>query len=495
MRPVPSLLLLVALSIPARAQCPQVQKIFPANGDDAFGTAAALDGDLAVIASGDIPFGFPDSSVHLFRYDPGVRLWLEAGELFPGDGGYSYTYFGSALALAGDWLFVGHREHPENDHAGVTWVYRQDAGSGQWLQAQKLTMTDGGRYAEFGCAAALDGTRAVIGARLRDDPVHGDAAGGAYVYHYDVAAASWILEATLVDGFAGEGAGSSVALSGDAIAVGAPGGTHSIQGVVYLYRRAGSSFDLEQRLVPLDGGGYDQFGTSVAMVGDRLLVGSPYHRIGSSYGAAYLYAYDASAKTWQLETKLAASDTTGLFGTSVAMSSEQIVVGAAATDDTGAAYVFRELAGAWWQDEKLVAADAKPGDDLGTRVALGGDRLLATAPGDDNVNGYDAGAGYLFSAAELFLSAPERVLAGQPITLATLCGSPGAPVLLAAVGFNGSGVFLPVVIGAFAADHTLTVTGLAPPDLTGDNVTFQSFKLGLGQGRVVSSAPVLVKFR
>lgn len=94
------------------------------------------------------------------------------------------------------------------------------------------------------------------------------------------------------------------------------------------------------------------------------------------------------------------------FGTSVAISGDFAVVGApfddtAAGADAGAAYVFRRSGTNWAQEAMLTGADTASGDQFGTSVDIFssgiGTHLVVGAPFDDNTNGTDAGAAYVFT--------------------------------------------------------------------------------------------------
>ena len=77
-----------------------------------------------------------------------------------------------------------------------------------------------------------------------------------------------------------------------------------------------------------------------------------------------------------------------LFGTSVAISGETVVVGAwnddgAASANQGSAYVFVSSGLAWIQQAKLEASDAAAGDIFGGSVAISGETIVVGASFDD----------------------------------------------------------------------------------------------------------------
>ena len=161
--------------------------------------------------------------------------------------------------------------------------------------------------------------------------------------------------------------GYSVALSGDTVVVGAmfhDGAAAVDQGSAYVFVRSAGVWTLQQKLVAADAASRDQFGTSVAISGDTVVVGARFdlgaHIIG--HGSAYVFV--RSGGVWSQQQKLLPADAVSGdgFGYSVAISGETIVVsapfGGTAVIREGAAYVFVRSAGVWSQQQKLLAADA-----------------------------------------------------------------------------------------------------------------------------------------
>ena len=205
--------------------------------------------------------------------------------------------------------------------------------------------------------------------------------------------------------------GLSVALSGDYALVGAPGvdegGTNS--GAAYLFLQSQGGLDgwgQIKKLIASDAEADDVFGVSVAISGDYALVGAEGEDgAGSERGAAYLfYRNQGGADNWGEVKKLVASDTGNedMFGYSVAIDGDYLVVGADGEDGAGttrgAAYLFYRDQGSadnWGQLFKLTADDAADNNRFGYRVDIKGDFVLVGSP-------YSAGAGTNRGAAYLF---------------------------------------------------------------------------------------------
>ena len=164
---------------------------------------------------------------------------------------------------------------------------------------------------------------------------------------------------------------ASVALDGDTLAVGAPiessrgtgvnsdtqsSNSEERSGAVYVFARGGDTWRQQAYVKASNTGAEDLFGISVALHGDRLVVG-------------------ASGE---------ASNGTGVDGDQ----SDNSSMGA------GAAYMFTRSAGTWRQQIYLKALNAGGRDRFGSHVALDGDTLVAGAPGEQsNATGVNSGNG------------------------------------------------------------------------------------------------------
>lgn len=209
----------------------------------------------------------------------------------------------------------------------------------------------------------------------------------------------------------GDAFGYDVDVDGDRAVVSTPiidlgAGVES--GAAFIYERdmAGDW----QFVVPLtasDGAAFDQFGTSVSLFGDRIVVGAPgvVHG-GPTTGAAYVYDRDTSGNWVEaprlIGTGLAGS---GSFGWDVELDGNRLVVGApsavnpAAGGPTGAAYVFEYDFGlsAFSQVQEMFAADAQLDDGFGFAVDIDGEVVVVGAYLDDHPGGgTDAGSIYVF---------------------------------------------------------------------------------------------------
>jgi len=223
--------------------------------------------------------------------------------------------------------------------------------SGQQFETDKLLSADGEAYDNFGISLSLSGDRALVGASNDDDK--GFSSGSAYLFHYDSASGTWIEEAKLLasDGAGEHFFGCSVALSGDRALIGAYGdddhGWRSGSVYVFGYDDAHDIWREEAKLTASDGTLGDHFGRSISLFGERVLIGADYDNDnGNNSGSAYVFHYDSLSGLWIEEAKLLPSDgtSTDFFGCSVSLSGTRALIGAWQQEHhghcPGAAYLF-----------------------------------------------------------------------------------------------------------------------------------------------------------
>ncbi|MBO0858943.1 MAG: PxKF domain-containing protein [Chloracidobacterium sp.] len=252
----------------------------------------------------------------------------------------------------------------------------------------------------FGFSVAISGETVVVGS-----PFENGAQGSAYVFSHNDGV--WSMQQRLFVSEPAAGFGSSVAISGETVVVGSAGASGAAglnQGAAYVFARSGGVWSQQQKLVASDAEAGDQFGSSVAISGETVVVGSPGAdgAGGIDQGSAYVFA--RSGGVWSQQQKLEASApaVNDEFGASVAISDETVVVGSPLDDgaagvDQGSAYVFARSGGVWSQQQKLEASDASVIDEFGVSVAISGDTVVVGAPFDDGAAGVDQGSAYVFS--------------------------------------------------------------------------------------------------
>ena len=271
-------------------------------------------------------------------------------------------------------------------------------------ELQKLIAVDSAPGDLFGCAVAISGDTAVVGAY--DDDDNGTNSGSAFVFVWD--GSSWIREAKLLasDGEANDYFGRAVDIAGDTIVIGAPPmGYDSGAAYVFVQPVGGWSGTLTEdaKLLGSDAGNMDRFGRSVAITEDIIVVGSEVPMGGAAY--VFLEPGGGWSGTLNENAKLTAYDATAVhdFSCSVAISGDTIVIGAQDDDEialwAGAAYVFVEPVGGWSgylnEDAKLLPSDGVTRDNFGYSVAIFGDTVAVGSIGDDDL-GNMTGSAYVY---------------------------------------------------------------------------------------------------
>jgi len=173
--------------------------------------------------------------------------------------------------------------------------------------------------------------------------------------------------------------GASVATDGSRLAVGAPAGDGATRdgGRAYLYERAGATW-AETVVAAPDPVEADRFGQSVALFGDLFFVGAPGDDdVEGDAGAVYVFdALDPSAPPEVLYPERRHHG--ARFGESLAVDGDRLVVGAPG-QGTGVVYVFaRRASGEWGRVGHIAPASAALETDFGIALTLWGDRLAAT---------------------------------------------------------------------------------------------------------------------
>ncbi|MFG0283914.1 MAG: GC-type dockerin domain-anchored protein [Phycisphaerales bacterium JB039] len=197
--------------------------------------------------------------------------------------------------------------------------------------------------------------------------------------------------------------GTDIDIDGDVMVVGAwaDSALGSEAGAAYVFRVVEGEWRQEQRLMPDDPKDFANFGNSVAISGDRILVGAPEWDkslagggILRKVGKVYVFEYDGLE--WVQTATLEASTQAIFdeFGESVDLDGDRAIVGAFMADDacfgepdpfklqncnSGAAYIFEFDGAGWVERAKLLASDIEQCDKFGNKVAIQGDVAVVAA--------------------------------------------------------------------------------------------------------------------
>jgi len=301
---------------------------------------------------------------------------------------------------------------------GLQEAYYKAADPAIVTDNQRIMANDADENAKFGSSIAISGNTAVVGAAGVNRTDGGVPAGVAYIFIND--GTQWVEQAKLVlpDGQGRDLFVSSVAISGDTVLVGALQAGDGDTGAAYIFTRNGNAWIQQDMLIASDAAEGDSFGSSVAISGETIIVGaSTDDDEARNSGSAYVFIQ--TDNTWSEQAKLSASDPglRGYFGSSAVISGDTVVIGAPSFfDDQGAVYVFKRNGIVWSEEAKLqpssVLERSLSSDDttpdrqvrirrnarnyFGHSIAFSDNTIVAGSSGED-ARGSDSGAVYVFT--------------------------------------------------------------------------------------------------
>ncbi|HEU5170459.1 MAG TPA: choice-of-anchor B family protein, partial [Gemmatimonadales bacterium] len=379
--------ILALVATPAAAQTRYTEALVPP-ASIGFATAIALQGqELFVGRTGGVQ-GFPlnpshPGAVHVFRRG-GDGGWSEAAALSLDELTLG-DQFASAIAVDGDLLAVGAPAHGE---AGAVYLFERRGGG--WRPAGKLEPPAGarGKGDEFGRSLALQGTLLVVGA-----PSHEDSRGAVYAYRRD-GKGNWSAPVTVGAGAAANDRyGRSLALAGDRLLVGAPG-PHASQvgpqdslqpkpGAAIVYRAGRDGRWTEETRLGFGADSAIGFGFGVHLSATEALVGAP-------GGAGAVYAFTRKGDEWTPAGRLvaAAPEPGSYFGFTLARTGSTVFVGAElANQNTGRVHVFERSGDGWRETQQLETKKSGFAAQFGASMAAAGDIAVIGSPLNDFFEG------------------------------------------------------------------------------------------------------------
>jgi hypothetical protein len=254
-------------------------------------------------------------------------------------------------------------------------------------QQQELIASDAAAGDNFGSSAAIDGDTAVFGAFLEGT------GGSAYVFTRS--GTTWTQQAKLTGStvVSGDEFGYSVAISGDTIVVGARAESSTddaYNGDAYVFTRSGTTWSQQAKFSDTLSSGNSHFGYSVDIDGNTIVVGAPMDSPGTSDHRGRCHIYTRSGTSWSLQQSLASStgDDYAYFGADVAIDGDTVVVGSSVEDSSGnnncgAAYIFTRSGTSWSQQERFAPTTATNAY-FGNAVDISGDTAIIGAYGESN---------------------------------------------------------------------------------------------------------------
>ncbi|MEZ5402008.1 MAG: BACON domain-containing carbohydrate-binding protein [Bryobacteraceae bacterium] len=435
---------------------------------DEFGRAVAISGDTAVVGAPE-----EDSNATGVNGTQGDNSAASAGAAYvfvrvagtwtqqaylKASNAHAGAAFGTSVAISGDTIVVGSpKEKTGGDGTGAAYVFVRSGSV--WTQQATLRASNAEAGDEFGTSVAISGDTIVAGAPDESSnatgvngPNNNNAliSGAAYVFVRN--GSTWTQQAYLKASNTGAGDvfGTAVAISGESIAVGAPGERSNATGVngdqndnsalssgaVYVFTRTGVVWSQQAYLKASNTQTFDSLGASVAISGNTVIAGAPEEdsaaagvngnqadNTAAGSGAAYVFVRSGLAWSQQAYLKASNPNNNDFFGRSVSIDGERAAVGADWEDsdsDTingdqnnnganqaGAVYAFFRTGDAWSQEAYLKAFNSRVNALFGIAVSVSGSTVFvgskwesSNATGvngsSSNASAVGAGAAYPF---------------------------------------------------------------------------------------------------
>lgn len=383
--------------------------------------------------------------------------------------------FGFSVAISGDTVVVGapfedsaatgingNQSSNSAGESGAAYVFARTGGV--WSQQAYLKASNTGTFDQFGFSVAISETTVIVGAPgeastaigVNGNQTSNSASNAGAAYVFTRTGSTWTQQAYLKASNTGssDNFGESVAISGDTAVVSAPREASAATGVngnqadnsaffagaAYVFNRNGVVWTQQAYLKASNTGSQDEFGRSLAISGSTVVVGTPAEDSAATgingnqadnsatfAGAAYVFARSGAVWTQQAYLKASNTNSEDLFGYSVAISGETVVVGARGEDSNaigvngiqtnnmasfaGAAYAFSRSGGTWSQQVYLKASNTDPADAFGSSVAISGGTVVVGATGEGsaatgvNGNQFDNNAAVSGAAYVILVSA------------------------------------------------------------------------------------------
>jgi len=457
--------------------------------DDNFGGIVAIDGNTAVVgareAGNNATFATSLRSNKLGDRTGAAYVFVRSGDSWsqqailkasnaePGDS------FGHSVAISGDTLVVSAESEESNatgvngnqsdnsvPHAGAVYVFVRDGLT--WSQQAYVKASNTGENDFFGGSLHLSGDTLVVGAHPEDSSASGvngnqndnSLPHSGAVYVFTRSGTQWSQQAYIKasNSDANDRFGQVVRVFDDTLVVSAPtegsnatgingDQTNNLapdRGAVYVFTRNGTNWSQQAYIKASnsDNGGNFGINPGVSLYGDTLVVGSRFepsnatgidgdqnNKSADNAGAVYVFTRDGT--TWSQQAYIKASNTNAddLFGFSVSVSGDALVVGAPGEDSgatgvngdqsdnavsrAGAAYLFTRNGAVWSQLDYFKASNTEANDNFGNAVAISGNTVVVAAIVEDSsatgVNGdqsdnsaENSGAAYVFDTTQTF---------------------------------------------------------------------------------------------
>jgi len=383
--------------------CEFEQKIISSETTDLQGfgvqNGAGVSGDYVVVGTlGDEQNGSQSGAAYFFERCGSE--WTQIQKIVPDDN-EAIDRFGRGAAIWGDYAIVGAPYDDDmGEKSGSAYIYHLE--DGLWHLQEKIIAPDGSPSDWFGWTVSIWEDYVLVGSQ--NDFVESSFNGSAFIFKRD--GTDWVFQNKLVAPDPGtfDLFGLSLDIRDGLAIVGAQenddNGLES--GSAYIYKLEGdTSWNYQAKLLPSDGMAGDGFGGSVNISEGRALVGSPYKNVNlNDDGAVYIFRNQGDS-VWTEDSFIVSPENilAENFGLSVDADDEKVIVGTARgfgiSEETGSAHLFSEVDGNFNYEMKLYADDGEHADFFSIVVGVDDNTLICGAQGDDS-NGGNAGSAYMY---------------------------------------------------------------------------------------------------
>ncbi len=410
--------------------------------NDQFGNSVSLSGDTLAVGA---PFEGPYGSGAVYLFTRTGTVWTQQQKLKTATTGTNQL-FGYTVSLSGDTVAIGAVQDYSNATgingdptdqsapvSGAVYIFTRNGTT--WTQQAYIKASNTASFDRFGSSVSVSGDTLAVGAiyeasnakGVNGDQANNSATYSGAVYVFTRSGTTWSQQAYIKasNTAANSFFGSSVALSGETLAVGAYGESSNATGVngdqnnvlapssgaVYIFTRATTTWSQQAYIKASNTAANAYFGTSVSLSNDTLAVGATGESSGSAgvngdqynasaptSGAAYIFTRTGTGWTQQVYIKASNPDTLDVFGSGLALSGDTLAVGATneassatgvnrnqadnSMGNSGAVYVFTRSGTAWSQQDYLKASNTTPNGNFGVGVSVEGDTIVVGGSGD-----------------------------------------------------------------------------------------------------------------
>lgn len=340
---------------------------------DWFGFTVAIDGNHAIVGAkqDDVGANSNQGSVYFYRYN-GSNWVLTQKVVDPA--GVTSEIFGQSVSVNGNWAVIG----APGANGGSASIYQYNGST--WVFMQKITDPGAVSGDRFGSAVSISGNYIIVGAENDQVGTNVDQ-GSACLFRYNVTGSNWVFMQKITDatGSATAEFGCTVSIEGVYAIVGARWenvGANNDQGTASIYRYNGSNWILMNKLIDATGEGSDQFGVSVSISGNYAVIGASSDNVMfSNQGSASVYYYNGSNWVFQQKLSDANGSASDIFGSSVSISGNYIIIGALQDDigtntNQGSSTIYLRVGNYFQKMQFFTDPAGVADDDFGRSVAI-----------------------------------------------------------------------------------------------------------------------------